>query len=86
MTLKILLNIMILTKCIILNKIEIPNKNKSLFHINVGVVQALWSRGWGGQRVHLRPPKFSFDVLDVLFFSDESFKCALFTRSNQRCT
>ena len=69
MTLKILLNIMILTKCIILNKIEIPNKNKSLFHINVGVVQALWSRGWGGGAEGASaPPK-------VLF---RCSRCALF--------
>ena len=37
--------------------------------------------GRGGQRG--RQPKFS---LDVLFFADEPFKCALFEKSNEKCT
>ena len=41
--------------------------------------QAFLSRGAEGAST---PQKFS---VDMLFFADESFKCALFERSNQKC-
>ena len=39
--------------------------------------------GAGGQRGHQFPPKFS---VDLPFLAKEPFKCALFERSNKKCT
>ena len=37
----------------------------------------------GGRGPSAPPPKFP---VDVPFFADEPFKCALFERTNQKCT
>ena len=44
------------------------------------IEQAFQSKGGKGG---VSPPKLS---VDVPFFADEPFKCALFERSNQKCT